>query len=434
MSEEQDGFMLNAFGVDLGQLAQNIKEEGSAVLGQVTSTVSQAVQGVEGTVEGAIDGVTGAVTGVVKSVAGAVSGSPSAGASGGGAGSFPLSGSVGRGGKNAPNDVRAVQAALGISADGQCGGGTIAAIEAFQRNMGQANPDGRVDAGGGTERALAGGAKPPANAPAQEDDPSPSLFDRAIKGVKDLATDGEGGGSGESGENGAGGNTEGLANVDKAKLASDIVSGLSKQDDVITQLNNLDDFRETDPSPVPENTESFAGISSTVLASQIKAKESSIAALEVTHKNICKKTRASARVAEDSAKAGVNQALGGSGSFSIGAITTSGLTGAVAAGGSIGLLVVLCIGIYAEHEAFRTFRDTVRTLVNNAKLDLIIINTNIAIESKTLAAMKKAADPQPDVAIGIAPFRRPAADGPDDAVGIAPFRRPADAPVDESDK
>lgn len=171
MSEEQDGFMLNAFGVDLGQLAQNIKEEGSAVLGQVASTVSQVVQGVQGAVEGAIDGVTGAVTGAVKTVAGAVSGSPSAGASGGGTGSFPLGGSVGRGGKNAPNDVRAVQTALGVAADGQCGGQTIAAIEAFQRNMGQAKPDGRVDAGGATERALAGGAAPaPAPQAAPEED------------------------------------------------------------------------------------------------------------------------------------------------------------------------------------------------------------------------------------------------------------------------
>ena len=34
MSEEQDGFMLNAFGVDLGQLAQNVKDEGAALLSQ----------------------------------------------------------------------------------------------------------------------------------------------------------------------------------------------------------------------------------------------------------------------------------------------------------------------------------------------------------------------------------------------------------------
>ena len=281
MSDEQDSFMMNAFGVDLGQSLQKIKDDASAAIGQAASTVTQVVQGAQGVVEGAIGAVTGAVSGAAKKVAGVVSGSPGAGASGGGTGSFPLGGSVGRGGKNAPNDVRAVQTALGIAADGKCGDQTTAAIEAFQRNMGQAKPDGRVDAGGGTERALAGGARTPAHVPAQEGDQSPSLLDRAIEGAKDLATGGESGesggnggngGNGENGENGAGGNTEGLANLDKAKLASDIVAGSSKQDDSIAELNNLDNFRETDPSPVPENTESFAGISSSILDSQIKGK------------------------------------------------------------------------------------------------------------------------------------------------------------------
>ena len=160
MSEEHDSWFKEAFGVDLGQVAQGIKDEGSAVVGQVVSTVTQVVQGVQGAVEGAIDDVTGAATGIVKKVASAVSPSGDGGGgsgAGGGTGSFPLGGSVGRGGKNAPNDVRAVQTALGIAADGQCGGQTIAAIEAFQRNLGQAKPDGRVDAGGATERALTGG-------------------------------------------------------------------------------------------------------------------------------------------------------------------------------------------------------------------------------------------------------------------------------------
>jgi peptidoglycan hydrolase-like protein with peptidoglycan-binding domain len=75
-------------------------------------------------------------------------------------GSFPLGGSVGRKGKNAPGDVGAVQRALGIASDGECGPKTIAAIEAYQRKLGAAKPDGRVDAGGATERALAGLAKP----------------------------------------------------------------------------------------------------------------------------------------------------------------------------------------------------------------------------------------------------------------------------------
>jgi len=189
MSDEHDSWFKDAFGVDLGLAVQGIKDEASAVVGQVTSTVTQAAQ----SVEGALGEVAGAVGGVVKKVAGAVSpsgagGGDSGSGASGGTGSFPLGGSVGRGGKNAPNDVRTVQAALGISADGQCGGGTIAAIEAFQRNMGQAKPDGRVDTGGGTERALAGGAKPAAIAPtpAAEGDGSPSLFDRVVQGAEDL--------------------------------------------------------------------------------------------------------------------------------------------------------------------------------------------------------------------------------------------------------
>ena len=84
----------------------------------------------------------------------------SAAPAGGGTGKFPLSGSVGRGGQNGANDVKAVQKALGIGVDGDCGSKTIAAIEAFQRSIGQETPDGRIDAGGPTERALASGAKP----------------------------------------------------------------------------------------------------------------------------------------------------------------------------------------------------------------------------------------------------------------------------------
>ena len=197
MSDEHDSWFKDAFGVDLGQSVQNLKDEASAAVGQAASTVTQVVKGVQGAVEGALDEVTGAVTGVVKKVAGAVLPSDAGGAGGesaGGTGSFPLGGSVGRGGKNAANDVRAVQTALGITADGQCGGQTIAAIEAFQKNMGQSKPDGRVDAGGATEHALSGGAKPSvaaalADAPPSEADDSGSLFDKAVQGAKGLVGD-----------------------------------------------------------------------------------------------------------------------------------------------------------------------------------------------------------------------------------------------------
>lgn len=192
MSDEHDSWFKTAFGVDLGEAAGRIKEQASATLDDARSKVTQVVQGVQGTVEGALDGITGAAAGVVKKVAGAVSpsgsssGAGASGSAGGGTGSFPLGGSVGRGGKNAPGDVRAVQAALGIAADGKCGGGTIAAIEAFQRNMGQGKADGRVDAGGGTERALAGGMKPP---PATRDgDDSGSLLGRFPTGAAGLVS------------------------------------------------------------------------------------------------------------------------------------------------------------------------------------------------------------------------------------------------------
>jgi hypothetical protein len=76
-----------------------------------------------------------------------------------------IQGSVGKGGKNAYNDVRTVQKLLNqrrgssprISEDGVCGPATINAIIRFQRNvMKWSTADGRVDPGGSTWRALNG--------------------------------------------------------------------------------------------------------------------------------------------------------------------------------------------------------------------------------------------------------------------------------------
>jgi hypothetical protein len=110
VSDEHDSWFKNAFGVDLGTAVNKIKSAASAV------------------VDAAKDAAPG---------------------------TFPLGGSVGRKGKNAKGDVRAVQAALGIPVDGQCGPQTIAAIVAYQKSLGQGKPDGRVDPGGATERAMA---------------------------------------------------------------------------------------------------------------------------------------------------------------------------------------------------------------------------------------------------------------------------------------
>ena len=73
-----------------------------------------------------------------------------------------LSGSVGSGGRNSPDDVEAVQTLLNqkgasLEVDGQVGPKTIRAISEFQKkNLGFA--DGRVDPGGRTWAALSGGA------------------------------------------------------------------------------------------------------------------------------------------------------------------------------------------------------------------------------------------------------------------------------------
>jgi peptidoglycan hydrolase-like protein with peptidoglycan-binding domain len=90
------------------------------------------------------------------------------------AGPFRISASVGQGGKNTPADVTAVQNALnakakaGLQVDGKCGPKTIAAISNFQKTLGMPKPDGRIDPGRGTARALASsGPLPPAPAPPQ---------------------------------------------------------------------------------------------------------------------------------------------------------------------------------------------------------------------------------------------------------------------------
>lgn len=87
-------------------------------------------------------------------------------------GSFSISASVGRGGKNKPDDVTAVQNALnakvkaGLKVDGKCGPKTIGAIEGFQKTLGMTRPDGRIDPGRGTARALASsGTLPPTPEP-----------------------------------------------------------------------------------------------------------------------------------------------------------------------------------------------------------------------------------------------------------------------------
>ncbi len=203
MGDEQDAWF-KPFGFDPGQIAQ---EKLQAAQTMVSGLVHEGQAAVEKLETDAVQQVTavvkkaeGVVEGGIKKVISVVPGAPAANGSGGGGGSVSsLGGSVGAGGANNPNDVKAVQAALGIAADGKCGGGTISAIKAFQQSIGQANPDGRVDPGGSTARALAGGGgggagggAAPANAAAEAGAPaaaaadSGDLFDNLVQGAKDL--------------------------------------------------------------------------------------------------------------------------------------------------------------------------------------------------------------------------------------------------------
>src|SRR6185369_12253416 len=132
-------------------------------------------------------------------------------------GGLSISKSVGKGGKNNAEDVKIVQAALnsrigaGLVVDGDCREKTIAAIKAFQKSLGMSKPDGRVDPGKGTAKALASPAlpqspgdpglpgkidlslrspKPPVqvkNDPKGHD--SGDLLDDILKGVEDFVDD-----------------------------------------------------------------------------------------------------------------------------------------------------------------------------------------------------------------------------------------------------
>ncbi len=105
-------------------------------------------------------------------------------------GPFEIGATVGRGGKNLEQDVRAVQAALnrradaGLKVDGRCDSDTIEAIMALQKALGQSKPDGRVEPRRGTARALAASGKigkpPPPPAPIEApQDLGPATLARA---------------------------------------------------------------------------------------------------------------------------------------------------------------------------------------------------------------------------------------------------------------
>lgn len=100
-----------------------------------------------------------------------------------------LTGSVGKNGANSPGDIKAIQkllnkhaAAVGfdrISEDGRFGARTLEAIITFQKSFGMRSPDGVIDPGGRTLKALS--SRPVAAAPPQKEPQAPA---RAARGGK----------------------------------------------------------------------------------------------------------------------------------------------------------------------------------------------------------------------------------------------------------
>ncbi len=98
-----------------------------------------------------------------------------------------ISASVGKGGKNKNADVKIVQTLLnqqnnaGLSVDGDCGPKTIAAITKFQsENVGLSNPDGRIDVGGKTWKALSEGASSVGGSETAEVEVVPTSLDASV--------------------------------------------------------------------------------------------------------------------------------------------------------------------------------------------------------------------------------------------------------------
>jgi hypothetical protein len=150
--------------------------------------------------------------------------------------------SVGQGGKNNPEDVQAVQAALnkkmnaGLQVDGNCDNRTIAAIKAFEKALGKSRPDGLIHPGRGAARALASSA--PMGPPPEP--PSPEAPPKLGKGTLDRAPDAWHGMRGVLGKN-----VNELKKAVRSEYASehptllkDIEKNLQKLDGILEKLDH----------------------------------------------------------------------------------------------------------------------------------------------------------------------------------------------------
>src|SRR5262245_47139322 len=188
MSDENDSW-LAGIGVDVQGFLGSVQQKASAVVDDVKSAGAAVFEQAQGAVSAAAPAVTSGAPAAKPPAPAPTSGAPTNGSV------LSLNGSVGAGGKNNPDDVKAVQAALKIAVDGNCSPATIEAIKAFQKSIGQAKPDGRIDIGGPTSSALAsrgGGAAAPAPAPSRDANPTPAPVKEVgfLDGLKKKLNDG----------------------------------------------------------------------------------------------------------------------------------------------------------------------------------------------------------------------------------------------------
>ena len=168
MSDEHDSWFKDAFGLDVGEAVGKIKDEASAMVEDAKNKGGQVVQGIKKAVEGGVDGVVSGIAGTVAKAASgagaAVAGAAKKAAEAAAAVLALLRArfrSTGRSAVVARTHLRTClrcKARLASPPMAIAVLRPLAPSKRFSGSWGSPRPDGRVDAGGATERALRGGA------------------------------------------------------------------------------------------------------------------------------------------------------------------------------------------------------------------------------------------------------------------------------------
>jgi hypothetical protein len=189
--------------------------------------------------------------------------------------------------------------------------------------------------------------------------------------------------------------------TDKDELTQKVVAELGKQLDakianeqtankgIFDELNHLEDNRETNTvPPVP----SFDDFEPRELQRKIKEERAAIPQLEQQRLDRAKAARADARAATEKLKKDATFVLFAGGAPA-GAATVAAIVGRIALVGSGGpalaLLLTLTAACIAELKVWSDYRDTLRALVDKAKADIRVINTNIEFSKQKIVAIEK---------------------------------------------